>query len=57
MTQPDADDPLKEQYGDVRMVQSYEQSGRTWTNAEDLSAALNGEQVQGRREMGSVHLG
>ncbi|KAI8471261.1 MAG: hypothetical protein J3K34DRAFT_417622 [Monoraphidium minutum] len=45
MTQPEADDPLGHKYGDPPMVQSTEQTGRTWTRVEELTPALAGQTV------------
>ncbi|PNH06255.1 Aspartate--tRNA ligase, cytoplasmic [Tetrabaena socialis] len=45
MTQPDADDPLREQYGDYPLVQSQGQSGRVWTRVDALNSELNGQKV------------
>ncbi|GLC46632.1 hypothetical protein PLESTB_001761700 [Pleodorina starrii] len=45
MTQPDPEDPLREQYGDCPMVQSAGQSSRTWTKVEDLSKELSEQKV------------
>ena len=36
----DAEDPLKDKYGDAEMVQSQTKSGRRWTRVEDLSGTL-----------------
>ncbi len=41
-TQPDADDPLKDKYGDMILVQSQGQSSRTWTQLSELSPAREG---------------
>ncbi|KAG2492339.1 hypothetical protein HYH03_009289 [Edaphochlamys debaryana] len=52
MTQPEADDPLKDAYGDYPMVQSQGQTGRKWTHVEDLSPALVDQKVLVR---GRIH--
>jgi hypothetical protein len=44
-TQPDPEDPLGDHYGDYKMVQSTEQTGRTWTRVEALSPSLEGSEV------------
>jgi hypothetical protein len=48
VTKADPSDPLKEKYGDMVMVQSASQSGRTWTNVEELGAAHKDQTVSGR---------
>ncbi|EFJ52967.1 hypothetical protein VOLCADRAFT_72624 [Volvox carteri f. nagariensis] len=45
MTQPDPEDPLREQYGDYPMVQSREQSSRVWTKVESLGKDLSEQKV------------
>ena len=44
-TQPDENDPLKEQYGDTQLVQSQTTTGRKWTRVEALNKDLENEQV------------
>eukprot|EP00959_Pyramimonas_sp_CCMP1952_P443262 9280245-Pyramimonas_sp.AAC.1 len=39
----DENDPLKDKYGDVKMVQSHEITGRKWTRVEDLTVDKVGE--------------
>ena len=39
------DDPLKDKYGDLPLVQSQTQSGRKWTQIEDLTSSLENQQV------------
>ena len=39
MTQPEEDDPLKERYGDLEMVQSKTTATKVFTRVEDLTAA------------------
>lgn len=51
-TQPDPNDPLKEQYGDLPLIQSQEITGRVWTAAGDLDSASEGKTVLVR---GRVH--
>ena len=41
----DENDPLKDKYGDVKMVQSHEITGRKWTRVEDLTVDKVGESV------------
>ncbi|GIL88257.1 hypothetical protein Vretimale_14134 [Volvox reticuliferus] len=45
MTQPDPEDPLREQYGDYAMVQSKTQSGRAWHKVESLGKDLSEQKV------------
>lgn len=45
MTQPEADDPLKEMYGDLEMVQSKTSATKAFTRVEDLEPSLAGQQV------------
>jgi aspartyl-tRNA synthetase len=45
ITQPEEGDPLADKYGDPPMVQSTEQTGRTWTSVEALSPAMAGQTV------------
>ncbi len=47
ITQPEADDPLADKYGDPPMVQSTEQTGRVWTKVEALTPELEGKTVRG----------
>lgn len=44
-TQPDPDDPLREQYGDTPLVQSRTQSGKKYYNISELSPELSGQTV------------
>lgn len=44
-TQPDENDPLKEQYGDAQLVQSQTTTARTWTRVEALNKELKNAQV------------
>lgn len=46
MTQPDPEDPLREQYGDYAMVQSREQSGRVWSKVESLNKDMSEQKVR-----------
>lgn len=45
LTQPDPDDPLAHKYGDPPMVQSTEQTGRTWAKVDTLNPSLVGRTV------------
>lgn len=45
ITQPEEGDPLGHKYGDPPMVQSTEQTGRTWTRVEELTPDLAGKTV------------
>ena len=44
-TQPDENDPLKEQYGDAQLVQSQTTTERKWTRVEALNKDLENQQV------------
>lgn len=43
--QPDPSDPLRDRYGDLPLVQSQEQTGRVWSNVEDLAPSMEGKEV------------
>ena len=45
MTQADPEDPLREQYGDLELVQSKTVGTKTYTRVEDLSAEMKGQRV------------
>lgn len=42
----DADDPLQHKYGDLPLIQSQQQSGRTWTEISQLTDTLEGQTVR-----------
>ncbi|CAG9466284.1 unnamed protein product [Pedinophyceae sp. YPF-701] len=42
---PDPDDPLKDRYGDLPLIQSAERTDRVWTTVADLTAADAGKEV------------
>ena len=44
-TQPDADDPLKAQYGDPPLIQSREETGDKFWQVGELSPELKGHMV------------
>ena len=46
MTAPDPEDPLKDNYGDMVMVQSQAISGRKWTPVSELGAAMKDQEVR-----------
>eukprot|EP00241_Pyramimonas_parkeae_P016227 CAMPEP_0114301668 /NCGR_PEP_ID=MMETSP0059-20121206/14238_1 /TAXON_ID=36894 /ORGANISM="Pyramimonas parkeae, Strain CCMP726" /LENGTH=530 /DNA_ID=CAMNT_0001424439 /DNA_START=97 /DNA_END=1689 /DNA_ORIENTATION=+ len=50
----DENDPLKENYGDMRMVQSVEVTGKKWTRVEALNEQLVGEVVLVRARVHTV---
>ena len=50
MTQADPDDPLKEQYGDLELVQSKTVGTKAFIKVEDLSVAMKGQKVRPRSE-------
>lgn len=46
MTQADPDDPLKDQYGDLELVQSKTVATKTYVKVEDLSIDMKGQRVR-----------
>ena len=46
MTQADPEDPLKEQYGDMELVQSKTSATKQYTRVEDLSIEMKGQRVR-----------
>ncbi len=45
MTSAEPDDPLKEQYGDLEMVQSKTSNTKSYTRVEDISPDMKGQKV------------
>lgn len=54
VTQPDPEDPLKDNYGDAEMVQSREVSGKVWTDVSALTPELAGQTVVVRARLQAV---
>lgn len=54
MTQPEADDPLKDNYGDMEMVQSKTSGTKTFTRVEDLEPSMKGQKVLLRTRIHAV---
>jgi aspartyl-tRNA synthetase len=54
LTQPDPNDPLKDKYGDIPMVQSQEVSGRVWTDVSALAPDLKDKEVLLRARVHNV---
>lgn len=52
-TQPDENDPLKEQYGDAQLVQSQTRTARAWTRVEALNKELENAQVYSSMSLGA----
>lgn len=44
-SQIDPDDPLKDKYGDLPLIQSKEQTGRKFLQIKELSQELKGQEV------------
>lgn len=53
-TEADPNDPLKDQYGDLPMVQSQGISGRTWSRVDEINAGLKGQKVLIRARVHTV---
>ncbi|KAL3148286.1 hypothetical protein ABBQ38_013752 [Trebouxia sp. C0009 RCD-2024] len=53
-TQPDENDPLKDQYGDAQLVQSQATTERKWTRVEALNKDLENQQVLLRGRVATV---
>jgi hypothetical protein len=50
MTEADPDDPLKDKYGDMELVQSKTEGTKKFSRVEDLSPDMNGQQASKWRQ-------
>jgi hypothetical protein len=46
MTQPEPDDPLKDKYGDMQMVQSTSMCTKAFVKVHELDSSCKGQQVE-----------
>lgn len=53
-TQPDPEDPLKDNYGDPPMVQSRERTDKVWTPVNELNSSYAGKKVLVRARLHAV---